>query len=663
MNPRARTVKSIVVRRAVTAAVLATAVLLGTRHAPAGTQGVEEGAFALFKFEQRIGEEKYEIRPGRTGSTLTSTFSFADRGTTVPLTTTLQLDDARVPARFSVKGRAARTSAIDVEVTVTAGTADIREGAATRRAPAPGGFFTMAGYAPPSLQMALMRHWVSHGRPASVPLLPAGAARIERRGRDVIAVNGRSVPLDRYSVSGIIWGRETLWCDEQGTLAALVTVDAEFDHFEALRPDLAPALPQLVAQAAADGMAALAEAAAAQNPPPQPIIAIAGGTIVDMTGAPPLTNGTVLIRDGRIASVGPAGEIAVPRGAEVIDARGKTVIPGLWDMHAHFEQVEWGPIYLAAGVTTVRDVGNELEFIGAVRDAIASGKGVGPRLLLAGVIDGAGPSALGLAQAATPEDGRRWVNRYVEERFDQIKIYSSMTRDVLRAVTDEAHRHGLTVTGHVPNGMTAFDAVEAGLDQINHAEYIMRVMRPDPKRAVDFFKAHGTVVDPTLALYELFRRSFATPIATFEPGIDKVAPELATPLAGFGLPPDAALAQRAAAEEGMAAVRALHRAGVPIVAGTDQAVPGHSLHREIELYVKAGFTPLEALQAATIVPARAMKRDAESGTLEAGKRGDVLVLDADPLQDIRNTRRIHRIVVNGRIYDPAPLWRSVGFWP
>ena len=655
--------KPSILRRALPAAALAAAVLIGALRALAQTPGVEEGAFALFKFEQRIGEEKYEIRPGPTGSTLTSTFSFMDRGTTVPLSTTLEWNGERVPAHFAIKGRAARISAIDVEVTVAAGAADIRDGAATRRAPAPRGFFTMAGYAPPSVQMALMRQWISRGRPASVPLLPNGAARIERRGRDIIVVNGRPVPLDRFSVSGIIWGRETLWCDEQGTLAALVTVDAEFDHFEALRPDLAPALPQLVARAAADGMAALAEAAAAQNPPPRAIIAIAGGTIVDMTGASALTNGTVLIRDGRIAAVGPAGEIDVPRGAAVIDARGKTVIPGLWDMHAHFEQVEWGPIYLAAGVTTVRDVGNELEFIKAVRDAIASGKGVGPRLLLAGVIDGAGPSAHGLAQAATPEDGRRWVNRYVEERFDQIKIYSSITRDVLRAVTDEAHRHQLTVTGHVPNGMTAFDAVEAGLDQINHAEYIARVMRPDAKRATEFFKTHGTVVDPTLALYELFRRSFATPIAAFEPGIVKVAPELATPLAGFGLPPAAAEAQRAANEEAIAAVGALHRAGIPIVAGTDQAVPGHSLHREIELYVKAGFTPLEALQAATIVPARAMKRDAESGTLEPGKRGDVLVLDADPLQDIRNTRRIHRIVVNGRIYDPAPLWRSVGFQP
>jgi imidazolonepropionase-like amidohydrolase len=107
----------------------------------------------------------------------------------------------------------------------------------------------------------------------------------------------------------------------------------------------------------------------------------------------------------------------------------------------------------------------------------------------------------------------------------------------------------------------------------------------------------------------------------------------------------------------------LHRAGVPIVAGTDQSVPGFSLHREIELYVKAGFTPLEALQSATIVPARVMGRAGDSGSIEIGKRGDIVILDASPLDDIANTRRIFRVVTNGRVFDPAPLWRSVGFRP
>src|SRR5205814_3402958 len=205
--------------------------------------------------------------------------------------------------------------------------------------------------------------------------------------------------------------------------------------------------------AAADGMAALSEAAASEGPRSNSVIAVTGGSIIDMSGKPTIANGTVLIKDGRVDAVGVGGEVAVPPDATIVDAAGKFVVPGLWDMHAHFEQVEWGPIYLATGITTVRDVGNELEFIAEVRDAVAAGRGLGPRLLLAGVIDGEGPNGLGLARAATPEEGRRWVNRYLAARFDQIKIYSSIKPEVLRAIAAEAHRHKLTVTGHVPNGM------------------------------------------------------------------------------------------------------------------------------------------------------------------------------------------------------------------
>jgi imidazolonepropionase-like amidohydrolase len=234
---------------------------------------------------------------------------------------------------------------------------------------------------------------------------------------------------------------------------------------------------------------------------------------------------------------------------------------------------------------------------------------------------------------------------------------------VLRAVAREAHAAGLTVTGHVPNGMNVFEAIDAGLDQINHVEYISAVMKPNPQRVIAMLKRHRTVVDPTLALYELMERPMNEPITRFEPGIAKVATELAAPLNGFGLPPDAAARRRADEDERIAVVAALHQAGVPIVAGTDQSVPGHSLHREIELRVKAGFSPIEALQSATIVAARAMKKDGESGTLERGKRGDLVILDANPLERIEHTRRIHRVITRGRVFDPAPLWRSVGFQP
>jgi len=651
------------VKRAALLVAAASAFVYLGLHARAADDPAETGVFALFKFEQEIGEERYDIRTSGGSSTLTSRFSFTDRGTPVPLDTTLQFDRDLVPLHFTIHGDVARISKIDAEVTLTDGTAAIREGAATRSEPAPAGAFTLAGYAPPSLQMTFMRFWAARGRPKSVPLLPHGTARVEPRGRDDVSVDGRRIVLDRYSVDGVVWGHETLWLDTDGRLAALVSQDAEFDHFEASRPELKPAIPQLVARAASDGMAAMAETAAAEIPAASPAVAIVGATILEMTGAKPVPNGTVVIREGRISAVGPSSRVTVPAQAVVVRAAGKTVMPGLWDMHAHFEQVEWGPIYLAAGVTTVRDVGNELEFITAVRDAVAAGKGLGPRMLLAGVIDGPGPRGLGLARAATPDEGRRWVDRYHDTGFDQIKIYSSVTLDVLRAITAEAHKLGMTVTGHVPNSMNVLTAIDAGLDQVNHAEYLGEAAGVDPQTVIAALKRHGTVVDPTLSLYELLARRLDQPIDSFEPGFRKIAPELEAPLSGFGTPAGMAARSRAQLNDSLALVNRLHRAGVPIVAGTDQSVPGHSLHRELELYVQAGFAPFDALAAATVVPARVMKKIADSGTIEKGKRGDLIVLDGDPLSDVRNTRRIYRVITNGRVFDPASLWRSVGFQP
>ena len=183
------------------------------------------------------------------------------------------------------------------------------------------------------------------------------------------------------------------------------------------------------------------------------------------------------------------------------------------------------------------------------------------------------------------------------------------------------------------------------------------------KKALAFLKDHHTVVDPTLAVFEFFTVSTAKPPASFEPGVNKVAPELAEQLTDVEPPTEhSALAEQIFQKE-VAIVGALHRAGIPVVAGTDQTVPGHSLHREIELYVQAGLTPMEAIQAATIVPARAMGLDRESGTVETGKRGDLVLLTGNPLDDIHQIRSVEYVITNGTMYHTAELWQSVGFKP
>lgn len=647
---------------------------------------VERGSFRLHKMEQPIGEERYEI--AREGQTLVvkMDFNFTDRGTPVPLTAALLAGADLTPERFEIKGKTSRQSEIDESVLVSAEKVRLRNRDNWTEVARPKQFFTIAGYAPATMQMLMVRYWGTHGSPAELETLPGGRVKVVPRGQDTIKIDGKDQTLDRYSVEGLIWGRETLWFDSNRNLIGAVTSDAEFDHFEAVREGYESALGTFVGKAGADGMAALAEISKKISGSRAETLALIGGTLIDCTGSEPVPDSAVVIEKGRILAAGPRSRVKIPRGATKVDARGKTILPGLWDMHAHFEQVEWGPIYLAAGVTTVRDVGNEFEFLVSVRDAIQSDRGLGPRLLLAGVVDGSGPLSLGIEAVDTPEQAKVWVNRYHDAGFQQIKIYSSVQLEEVKVIAEEAHQRGMTVTGHVPQGLDAYQTIEAGQDQINHIQYIADFMRPalpanatktdrrnananikidspEAQKALAFLVEHGTVVDPTLALAEFYTANSSKPPASFEPGVNKVAPELAEQLSAGQPPSPLSELLEKTFEKDVAIVGALHRAGVPVVAGTDQVVPGHSLHREIELYVQAGFTPLEAIQAATIVPARAMGFEKELGTVEPGKRADLIIVNGNPLESIHNIRKVEFVITNGTMYNCAELWRSVGFKP
>jgi imidazolonepropionase-like amidohydrolase len=652
---------------------------------------VEQGKFTLHKFEQAIGQETYEVRRDGDSLAVKVDFKFTDRGSPVPLTATFRGTADLTPQAFEIKGQTARSVSIDEAVAIDAGKVHFRTRDKQSDLTLPAGpFFTIAGYAPATMQMLMVRYWATHGSPAQLTTLPSGSVRVEPRGQDTIHIAGndgaKDEKLDRYTVEGLIWGRETLWFDAKRNLVAAVSTDAEFDHFEAIRDGYESALGDFVGRAGADGMSALAEISKGIPGSHASTLAVVGGTLIDGTGAPAVPDSAIVIHDGRIVAAGPRSKVKIPKHAQIIDAHGKTILPGLWDMHAHFEQVEWGPIYLAAGVTTVRDCGNEFEFITAVRDAIAQGRGLGPRLLLAGIVDGTGPLALGVERVDTPEQARAWTNRYHAAGFQQMKIYSSVKLEELKIVTDEAHRLGMTVTGHIPQGLNAYQAIEAGQDQINHIDYIADIMKaplpedatrldrfraganidldsPEAKKALEFLKEHHTVVDPTMALMEFFTATTAKPPASFEPGVNKIAPELAEQLTDVTPPTDRSAIGEKVYEKELAIVGALHRAGIPVVAGTDQTVPGYSLHREIELYVQSGFTPMEAIQAATIVPARVMGLEKESGTVEKGKRGDLILINGNPLEDIHATRNVEYVITNGTMFHTAELWQSVGFKP
>jgi hypothetical protein len=647
----------------------------------ASAQPATSGTFLLHKFAKEIGKETYSIEPKADTYTLTSHFLFTDRGTKVPLETTFTASTTNLtPVSYSAKGRSSRESAMDDTLTIQNSSLAITTSGKSQTTTPTSPWFITDGYSPVAQQEQMMRWWLTSGKPTEFTVYPS-AAKVHIEPAATLTVNGTAA--HGYTVAGLIWGQESLWLDDAKNLIALVSTDAEFDHFEAVREPYEPSLDAFISAAVQSNLAALAKLSASARVAPAHRLAIIGATLENSTGAAPIPNSVILIEDGHITAAGPRAQIRIPSDATLLDATGKFAIPGLWDMHAHYEQVEWGPIYLASGVTSVRDVGNEFNFITTLHNELdrTTNPAIGPHLEFAGIIDGPGPMSLGAVLASTPAEAIALVDRYKAAGARQIKIYSSVKPEVVRAITAEAHAQGLTVTGHIPNGMNAVEGVNDGMDQINHIQYELPYFthqpigpdgRPDrtappildldSARARDLIatlKTHYTVLDPTMALFESFLHT--GPLNQIEPGIDHVAPQLREALdSPPAANPDLAKARWAAM---LATLRALHQAGIPIVAGTDQAIPGYSLHRELEIYIQAGFTPLEAIQSATIVAAKALGVAGESGSIEPGKRADVLLLDADPLADIHNTRRVWRTVAAGAVYSPAPLWTSVGFTP
>jgi imidazolonepropionase-like amidohydrolase len=645
---------------------------LSMAQAPLPHEASLHGSLTIHMILHAVGDEQYDVTANPDGTkTLTTTFDYTDRGTRRTTTATLTSSADERPLSLDVKGTGPAT------VTVSGETTTVAVGSATRTMPTPRAWAAVIGPSPFALQMMMMRAWHAQGEPKQLALVSPKAEaeplEIARVGRDVITVAGRRVTLDRYTVNHLMLGREIVWMTADADLAAAMTFAGGLP-MEAVRTEFEPALPDLYRAGVAQEMADLAAIGREVPPHETGTFAIAGATLVDATGAPPIPDAVVVVRDGRIVAAGARATTPIPPGVAVIEAKGQTLLPGLWEMHTHASGVEFGPALLAAGVTTARDCGGEMDYLIAARDAVERQHAVGPRWLLAGLIDAGGARAFGHVTAETPDEGRAAVARYHAAGFQQVKLYTYLAPDVVVAIAAEAHRLGMTVTGHVPQALTTMAGIEAGMDQINHLNYVTSMLRtpgtsgaPDlesdtAKHAIQFLLDHHTVVDPTASWGEMASHSHEVDVASFEPGVLMAPAVLDAKFRGM-TNASSAEQMRARMAQTLAVIGALHRAGVPIVAGSDTGLVGYGLHREIELYVAAGMTPIEAIQSATLVPARAMGLDRDSGTIEVGKRADLILVDGDPLQDITILRRVTRVIVNGRVFDATALWRSVGFRP
>jgi imidazolonepropionase-like amidohydrolase len=428
------------------------------------------------------------------------------------------------------------------------------------------------------------------------------------------------------------------------------------------------------------------------------IVAITHVNVIDATGVPVQTDMTVIVRGKEIAQIGKGGATPLPKTAVVVDGREKFLIPGLWDMHVHEIFGAWLPedekitpvLFVANGVTGVRDMGGDLEPLKKWRARIADGKLLGPRMIISGpMLDGPVPQFPSSAPVKDAAEGRRIVDDLQMNGADFIKIQSLVPRDGYFAAADEAKKGGIVFAGHVPDKVRATEASNAGQKSIEHLTGVFEGCSTveDELMAAPRGPGRGrflSTYDPSRAktLIALFARNqtWQVPTLYWERGewlieqtnagpdpLVKYAPaawrERTWPMFTTGILKDWSTDPIADREKFFQAelkmVGEMKMAGVPILAGTDTAAgvrvyPGFSLHEELELLVQAGLTPMEALQAATRNAGKYLGL-ADTGTIEKGKRADLVLLDANPLADIKNTRKIQGVVLAGRYFSRADL--------
>jgi len=381
------------------------------------------------------------------------------------------------------------------------------------------------------------------------------------------------------------------------------------------------------------------------------VLAITHVTIIDCTGAAAKPNSTVVIASGHITAVGPSDGVSIPAGARLVDGSGKFLIPGLWDMHGHLTDAteDAFPLLIMNGVTGVRDMGGDLAQIDRWRSEIENGTRVGPHIIRAGpFVDGPKEGVTNRLTVRTPGEARQAVRKLKADGVDFIKVHNALPPEAFFALMDEARKEHIPVAVHLPKGVSSAEASDAGVASLEHIETINESalwrkgataktveqavdenLGPAGQALFERFAKNGTWYVPTLVAYERGFVLWSNDPEALKPRLEVLRKQLT--LVGM-----------------------MRQSGVPIMAGSDFSdwgmVPGIDLHNELALLVEAGFTPLEALQAATLNPAKLLGKTDTFGTIQVGRVADLVLLDMNPLEDISHTRKIHAIVLGGKFF-------------
>ena len=608
------------------------------------------------------------------GGKLHAFFQFNDRGRGPKTYSTISLDPFGVPTSLDTEGNDYMKDPVHETFALSDGVASWKnkaeQGSLKQAMPA----FYASIYGSP-IEGALLAD-AALRRGGAIALLPAGEARVEKIARLPKAT--------LVAISGLNLTPTYLWLDAANRLYAL-----DDEWFTLIRKGEEASFAEMKAvQKKAVQDLALARAKRLPHRP-QGKLLFHDVSVFDSEGARIEPHRDVLIDGNRIISVNPTA--AAPAGAQVIEGKGKTLIPGLWDMHAHVGATD-GLLNLASGVTTVRDLANDNDELTARMGRIEKGEEIGTRVVRAGFMDGPGPyQGPTKVLVATPEEAVKWVDWYADRGFVQIKMYSSLKPELVPVVAYEAHKRGLRVSGHIPAFMNAEQAVEQGYDEIQHVNMLLLNFLPDVKdtrtparfieparrareldlaspkvRAfIELLKERHTCLDLTLGVFEsMFLDRPGQVSVSYANIANRLPVQVRRGLFTGNLPIKEGDDEkfRASWKRTLELVHEFWSAGIPIEAGTD-GFAGFALQRELELDAQAGIPPAQVLQLATLGAARIMGMNKDLGAIRPGKLADVALIDGDPSKEISDVRKVVLTVKDGVMYDPAELDRELGIAP
>jgi imidazolonepropionase-like amidohydrolase len=519
-----------------------------------------------------------------------------------------------------------------------------------------------------------------------LPILPEGRAAIEAADSLMLENGDDRTAVTMYAIGGTGFSPSFVWLDSEGEFFGRST-----GWMGVVREGWEAALPELHAsqQRYEDAwLGRLADELPHRSTGP---IAIRNARLFDPSALAVRSGMTVVVDGNRIIAVGPDDAVDLPEGAQQMDALDRTLLPGLFDMHVHIDKLD-GLLQLAAGVTTVRDLANDIEGLLDTRRAFDEGRALGPRVIMAGFMDGPGPFA-GPTKVLvdTEAEIRDWVDRYAELGYEQIKMYSSIEPELVPTIVDAAHSRGMRVSGHIPAFMTASQAVHAGFDEIQHVNMLFLNFLGDTldtrtplrftavaQHAVELdldadsvqsfirlLRDRDVVVDPTVGIFDaMFSARPGSVSPQFAAIADRLPPTVRRGYLNGGLPVPEGMDGRYRESAGrmLDLVFELYRQGVRIVPGTD-AMAGFALHRELELYERAGIPAPEVLRIATLGAAEVAGRDDVLGSIEPGKLADLILVDGDPSVRIADIRKVDLVMKDGVLYDPAALYAALGVLP